>query len=166
MGGAIDSPNTEQLGYFRRRSRRDTGEPSAAQERAGRRRWKWVSIALLLVVALLVVFYATATWRSTARHELAADAIGTWIRSGSDGSVLAITQPSSGGGAGATAHLSFRGSVDGRQVSGAVEVPGFPSLSTVLHLTLFGEQWELRLPSERVMTLTEPSGRVITFLRP
>ncbi len=51
MGGAIDSPNTEQLGYFHRRSRRDTGEPSAAQERAGRRRWKWVSIAVLLVVA-------------------------------------------------------------------------------------------------------------------
>jgi len=51
-------------------------------------------------------------------------------------------------------------------VSGAVEVPGFPSLSTGLHLTLFGEQWELRLPREHVMTLTEPSGRVITFSRP
>ena len=83
-----------------------------------------------------------------------------WV---SVGSVLAITQRPSGGGAGVTGQLSFRGSVDGREVSGAIEVPGFPSLSTALHLTLFGERWELRLPSERVMTLTDPSGRMITF---
>jgi len=163
MGGAIDSPNSEQLGYFRRRSRQDAGEPSAPQVRAERRRWKWVWVAVVLAVAALVVFYATAAWRSTDRHQLAADAVGTWVQSGSVGSVLSITERPSGGGAGVTGHLSFRGSVDGREVSGAIEIPGFPSLSTALHLTLFGEQWDLRLPSERVMTLTDPSGRVITF---
>lgn len=165
MGGAIDSPNSEQLGYFRRRSRQDAGEPSAPRVRSGRRGWQWVSIAIVLAVAALIGFYATAAWRSTDRHELAADAVGTWVQSGSVDSGLTITKRQYGGDGGSTGRLSFRGSVDGRAVSGAVDLPGFPSLSTTLHLTLSGEQWDLRVPSERVLTLTDPSGRVITFRR-
>ena len=163
MGGAIDSPNAEQLGYFRRRPRHDTGESAPPEVQAKRPRWKWISIAVFLAVAALIAFYGTALWRSTDRNELAADSVGTWVQSGSAGSVLVITKRPTGGASVGRGDLFFEGAVDHHAVSGVVVVPKFPSMSTMLHLTLLGEQWDLRLPSEHVMTLSNPSGRVITF---
>jgi hypothetical protein len=160
MPWSIDGPSSEQLGYVRRR--KPTGMADSPQEQAQTKR-RWITIAVVLTVAALVGLYGAAVWRQTDRSAVAAGSVGTWIQSGSVGSVLTITRLPLEDHPTVTGDLFFEGSVDRREVYGAVVAPGFPSMSTILHLTLLGQRWELRLPRQNEMTLTNSSGRVITL---
>jgi hypothetical protein len=160
MPWTIDGPSSEELGYVRRRRPRDRSD--GATQPATRRRWKVIACGVILVLLGLIGFYATAFWMQTDRTALVHDIAGTWVQSGSPGSVLTIGTRQHG--ANSKGGLSFAGSVDGRKVRGAILVPGFPSLSTTAHLTFFGQRWSLRLQaSRRTLTLTSSSGRVISF---
>jgi hypothetical protein len=162
MPWSIDGPSSAQLGYVRRRARRDAGDNAPPAMQTRRRARGWVAIGVILALVALIGLYGTAAWRQAGRDALAHDSVGTWVQTGSVGSILFITRPALDR-AGASPDLSFHGSVDGHQVRGAVAVPSFPSLSASLHLTLLGQRWELRLPGQHMMTLTSASGRVITF---
>ena len=63
----------------------------------------------------------------------------------------------------AAAELFYKGTVDGEELRGIIDIPAFPSMSTTLELTLLGRRWEVQLESQYVMTLTDHSGRVMTF---
>ena len=100
------------------------GAPPRAQRR--RRRWRWVSIGVVLAVIAVVAFYATALTRQADREARAPDAAGSWVQSGTVGSILVITGPpvdSAGRNAG---DGRFKGTVDGRAVRGVIGAPAFP----------------------------------------
>jgi hypothetical protein len=160
MPWTIDGPSSEELGYVRRRKQGGgRGVTPQAAARPGRR---VIASGVILVLLGLVGFYAAAFWVQVDRNALVRDIAGTWVQSGSPGSTLIIgTRPH---GATVKGGLSFAGSVDDRSVRGAVVVPSFPSLSTTVHVTFFGQRWSCRLQSSRrMLTLTNSSGRVISF---
>jgi hypothetical protein len=160
MPWTIDGPSSEELGYVRRRRQRDRSD--GATQPPARRRWKVIAFGVILVLLGVIGFYATAFWIQTDRNALVHDIAGTWVQTGSPGSVLIIGTHQHG--ANSKSGLSFAGSVDGRNVSGAVVVPSFPSLSTTAQVTFFGQRWSCRLQaSRRTLTLTSSSGRVISF---
>jgi hypothetical protein len=160
MPWTIDGPSSEDLGYVRRRKQGD-GRGGAVQATA-RPGWRWIASGVILVLLGLIGFYAAAFWTQVDRNALVHDIAGTWVQSGSPGSILIIgARPH---GANVKGGLSFAGSVDGRNVPGGVVVPSFQSLSTTAHVTFFGQRWSCRLQSSRrMLTLTNSSGRVISF---
>jgi hypothetical protein len=163
MPWSIDGPSSEELGYLRYRKRRDTGGMGSRDTQARRSRSKWISIGVILALVALIGFYVAAVRVEVDRNELVADAVGTWVQSGSVGSVLVITKRPLDNVGSVTGELFFEGTIDRHEVRGAVGVPAFPSMSTTPHLTLLGQRWDLRLQTRNVMTLTNRSDRVITL---
>jgi hypothetical protein len=68
MGGAIDSPNAEQLGYLRREPHPPPDAPTS------RRVWLWLALlaAVLLALAVTLLFIRPDT------PEIATKAVGAW----------------------------------------------------------------------------------------
>jgi hypothetical protein len=162
MGGAIDSPNSEQLGYLRRR--RDFGE--APRARAKHPRLRWLSLGIALALVAMLVFLGAASILQSDREALASNAAGTWLQSGAVGSILVITGPRFDSDGREIAGPRFSGTVDGRPVRGAITAAAFPSLSRTVRLSLLGQFWDLRRQGPHRLTLTNSAGRVITFQGP
>jgi hypothetical protein len=72
VGGAIDSPNSEQLGYLRREPH---GGPQPPQDRPTRwTRWLWVA----LLAGVLVTLAVTLVLTRPETPEIATKAVGSW----------------------------------------------------------------------------------------
>jgi|GEM_PF-6941019 len=186
MPWSIDGPSTDELGYLphHKRGEADDGAPrdgashrdetsrrdEAARDgrieeknaRSGRLK-KWLSVGIVVAVVALISVFGTAVWMQVDRNALADDVEGNWAQSGSVGSVLVITDYPFGVEEPAAGELFYKGTVDGEKVHGVIDIPSFPSMSTTLQLNLLGRRWEVQIESQHVMTLTDPSGRVMTF---
>jgi hypothetical protein len=73
VGGAIDSPNAEQLGYLRHEPHGSPGVPPQ-DGRARWRRWLWVALLAGVLAALAVTLVLTRP----DKPEITTEAVGSW----------------------------------------------------------------------------------------
>ena len=160
MPWSDEGPSSQQLGYGGR-VRADMSE--APRPTPSAHPWlRRVVIAVVLALLALVFAAGFASCRQTDRESLAWDSSGTWLQDGALGSTVTIARPPVTGG---IARQVFKGRVDGHTVRGVITAPPWPSLSVKLQVDLLGRRWDLRVPRSGRMTLTNASGRVITFIK-
>jgi hypothetical protein len=159
MPWSFEGPASNQLGYDRH-GRPDMGEaPRRTAEKHPVR--TWISIAAVVLAVFVFCFFAVVSMRRSDRYDLAERMAGTWLQSGSVGSILVFAKPP---GAGRAELPAFTGEVDGHEVRGVVTMPAYPSLSKVLRVDLLGRTWDVSF-RRHYMTLTNDAGREISFSR-
>lgn len=132
----------------------------------------WLGVIVVLI--LLGIFGAIfgSIWIAAHHNGLVSQLTGDWVQSGPGSgtrlSIVAETKTYEYGPDNwvtrGTGDLLVTGSIDGREVSGRIVVPGFPPWGSTVQTTLLGRRWTLRDErSGRRLSLISDSGQVTTL---